>query len=533
MATNRARLPRAPWLIGSILLVLVAVVGGMYLAGAVNAVDEERFALAANSLTRDLEDRIDGFGLLGAALPSVAGPETGLSLDDVFRMVGVGEASIEPSAPVSLPLPGFSGFVIRDASTGALVTYGTAGVDVAGLVETPEMTHVISAAESGGPSYSAPIRQDGHVFYAIGVAVNGDGPDVVLAFIDVEELVNGSVGTDSQSVIDIRVVDTSDSHETILEIGTPPNVPARQTLVSWFNRTLRLELSPGRDFGAGGGPMAGALIAVLGSAIAALIFALGVATRRTAEEQAQQLRTALDSVVDKDRFIASVSHELRTPLTVIMGMSAELANRNDAFTLEERREILAAVAEQSTEMSYLIEDLLVAARSQTDTITVSNEVMNVYAQVETVRDALAHTSGRFLPISPDNAADLQAYGDTLRVRQVVRNLLSNAIRYGGADAGVTIRELGDHLEIEVWDTGEGIEEELRDIVFAPYGRAHTSGTQPNSVGLGLTVARDLVERMGGTITYAYEGHKSRFRVRLRRRHGGGSTAREPLATALP
>jgi signal transduction histidine kinase len=88
---------------------------------------------------------------------------------------------------------------------------------------------------------------------------------------------------------------------------------------------------------------------------------------------------------------------------------------------------------------------------------------------------------------------------------VVRNLVSNAIRYGGPQIHIRLENGDDHVRVTVFDDGAAIPEEHRDRIFDPYERAHSTSGVPGSVGLGLTVSQKLAELMGGSITYRFDG----------------------------
>jgi len=107
-----------------------------------------------------------------------------------------------------------------------------------------------------------------------------------------------------------------------------------------------------------------------------------------------------------------------------------------------------------------------------------------------------------------------ALADRLRVRQIVRNLLTNASRYGGAVAEVVIQD-GTLPSIQVRDNGSGVPDELVQRIFEPYGRAHSRGIATEAVGLGLTVSRTLAESMGGSLEYRHEGGWSVFELTLK------------------
>lgn len=108
-----------------------------------------------------------------------------------------------------------------------------------------------------------------------------------------------------------------------------------------------------------------------------------------------------------------------------------------------------------------------------------------------------------------------AEGDEMRVRQVVRNLVSNSIRHGGSRVWVESQIDGAEVLIHVCDDGAGVDDSIREAMFQPYVSRPNDGARPESVGLGLTVSRQLARLMGGDIEYAYTGH-SRFTLRLPR-----------------
>ena len=231
----------------------------------------------------------------------------------------------------------------------------------------------------------------------------------------------------------------------------------------------------------------------------------------TAQLRAQH---ALEELVrSKDEFLATVSHELRTPLTVVHGMAHELRDEWDSFSAEERHEMAGLIAEQSTELAFLVEDLLVVARADAGTLEVNVEAVDlrteVMAAVASVTDAISDTVSL-------ECGDAHVIADRLRVRQIVRNLLTNAHRYGGDDVRLTASPIArpGACSIQVRDNGSGVPEELAASLFEPYQRAHSLGIATEAVGLGLTVSRTLAESMGGALEYRREDGWSVFELTL-------------------
>ncbi len=210
-------------------------------------------------------------------------------------------------------------------------------------------------------------------------------------------------------------------------------------------------------------------------------------------------------VRSKDEFIAKVSHELRTPLTAVLGLTSEMS-ADQALSDSERSELMHLVAGQAEEMAYIVEDLLVAARADTGRIPLDMGVVDLGAELNATLDALAVRVASL----PDSAPTVLA--DPSRLRQVLRNLLTNAERYGGDEIRVLAGQTGARAWIEVRDNGEGVPAEDVERIFEPYGTAHAGFS--SSVGLGLSVARQLAEMMGGSLLYRRDGAETIFRMEL-------------------
>ncbi len=228
--------------------------------------------------------------------------------------------------------------------------------------------------------------------------------------------------------------------------------------------------------------------------------------RQSAHRQLEEL------IRSKDEFIASVSHELRTPLTAVVGLAHELRSDWERFGDGEGRELVSIIAEQSSDVANIVQDLLVAARADIGVLTVFPEAVDMGAEVErAVAECDPADRGR---VAVDMNGGAKAWADPARVRQILRNLLSNAVRYGGEHVAVRARRQGPVLRLDVVDDGGGLPEEEREAIFDAYHRAHEHRGQPGSVGLGLTVSRKLARLMGGDLVYGYAGGESVFSLTL-------------------
>ncbi len=236
---------------------------------------------------------------------------------------------------------------------------------------------------------------------------------------------------------------------------------------------------------------------------------IGVANDITARKRASERLEQL--VRSKDEFVASVSHELRTPLTAVVGFAQELREGMTEFGTNEVATFVELIAEQSMEVADLVEDLLVAARVDIDNVAVAPEAVAVRDQIDAVLAAWPAERRNRVRVSGDNA---KSYADPIRLRQILRNLLTNAERYGGDRIDAEVVDGFEEVTVRVRDDGPGIPERDREKIFEPYHRAHRIEGQPAAVGLGLTVSRQLARLMGGELSYRHEGGYSIFELTL-------------------
>ena len=210
----------------------------------------------------------------------------------------------------------------------------------------------------------------------------------------------------------------------------------------------------------------------------------------------------------KDQLVATVSHEIRTPLTAVVGIAEELRDPHSGIGETEREELLGIIAEQSLEVSRIVEDLLVVARSDAGNLVVDSQPINLGEEALKVMG----TVGQDIPIEVEPTTTVVA--DPQRVRQILRNLISNAQRYGGPNIRVVVREQGTRSVVEVRDDGGSLPAAGRSVVFEPYGRSENGERSVVSVGLGLTVSRRLARHMGGDLTYDHDGNETIFSLTL-------------------
>src|SRR4051794_6855179 len=233
----------------------------------------------------------------------------------------------------------------------------------------------------------------------------------------------------------------------------------------------------------------------------------------------------------RDQFLADVSHELRTPLAAILLWSRLLASGS----VEGREAEAAATIQRNAEAQrLLIDELLDASRVMAGTTTVTLRSARVDHVVREAVDALLPlATERGISIENRALGEVFAQLDPPRFTQVIRNLLDNAIRYSSSGTEILIetRAEGSNALVVVEDNGSGIERELLPHVFERFRRGESS-PQEGGLGLGLSIARELVELHRGEITAFSAGRDSgaTFTVRLPLRKRKAATKRSRAAT---
>jgi signal transduction histidine kinase len=219
----------------------------------------------------------------------------------------------------------------------------------------------------------------------------------------------------------------------------------------------------------------------------------------------------------KDDFLAMVSHELRAPLNVIRGVSQLLLQQH--ADLEGVSAAAAKIDRNAATLSRLVEDLLDLSRLQKRRFQLNVgpvDIVNVLNAAVDMNRLAAEAKG--VRIASDlDATPVQMLGDTLRLEQVVSNLVSNAIKFTPAGGVVTLRlsSVSTEVQIVVTDTGEGIAPEFLPHVFEPF-RQGDSRARGQGLGVGLAIVRQFVELHGGSIVADSDGagRGAKFTVRL-------------------
>ena len=242
------------------------------------------------------------------------------------------------------------------------------------------------------------------------------------------------------------------------------------------------------------------------------IRALNVHLEERVRERTHQLELTNASLADardmaeaamrtKGAFLAHMSHEIRTPLNAVMGLSQiGWATSADAAAVDTFSRILNS----SRFLLGIVDDILDASKLNADRLAVESIPMDLREVVEGAVDVVrVAAESKGLPLALEVAADLpaQAMGDPLRLRQILLNLLTNAIKFTDRGAvGIRVALEGGRVVVRVTDSGIGIREEDLAMLFEPFRQADPSITRRfGGSGLGLSISRRLAQLMGGDI----------------------------------
>lgn len=239
-----------------------------------------------------------------------------------------------------------------------------------------------------------------------------------------------------------------------------------------------------------------------------VLFMIGVAVLILVTVNQRMLMLELQ----RSQLLGSVSHELRNQLTGVMGMIDLALDKDVVPSADEVRDLIILARREAADATGIIEDLLTASRMESNVLDVASEPVDLDQEVAKVVDhyptegmAIRHTGPR---------TGVVALADQVRLRQVLRNLLSNAVRYGGKSIAISVHPDGARVHIRVADDGPGVPAGEEETIFLPYRRAANTPRHKSSVGLGLWISRRLAKAMSGDLTYRHADGQTVFEFTL-------------------
>jgi PAS domain S-box-containing protein len=252
--------------------------------------------------------------------------------------------------------------------------------------------------------------------------------------------------------------------------------------------------------------------------MAANLAAVAIENVRLLERESTARAAAEESNRLKDEFLATVSHELRTPLTAILGWSRMLES---GLETEMAERAIETIKRNAKAQAQIIDDILDVSRIITGNLYLELHPIELASVLEAAVNVVRPTAdAKGIRIEVDSAPEPTVVsGDANRLQQVFWNLLSNAVKFTapGGHVRLSLRQLDTQVEIEIADTGQGIDPGFLPYVFDRFRQADSTSTRHHGgLGLGLAIARHLVEIHGGQISAASDGDGkgATFRLRL-------------------
>ncbi|MFY8349667.1 ATP-binding protein [Pseudoalteromonas sp. SSM20] len=281
------------------------------------------------------------------------------------------------------------------------------------------------------------------------------------------------------------------------------------------------------------------LYGLIGTTLDALLLAFAVADKlrlinkqnfdlsQNLELKVKERTTALEVLTEelkdanlaKSRFLANMSHEIRTPMTSILGYIDTL-NSDDTLTPDEQRHGLRVIQKNSKHLLSLINDILDVSKIEANKLTIEQVPTNIFQLMSEVGSILGRqVRDKGLEFNIDYHFPLpnKIMSDPVRLRQILLNLTSNSVKFTQkGSVSIKVEMEDDDLKVTIVDTGIGMDKGSLEKLFSPFHQGDLSTTrQYGGTGLGLHISKNLVERLGGTMSVSSkEGKGSKFSFTL-------------------
>ena len=493
----------------------------MYLAPVLASRDYQGFFLVGR----------DGLNLSSARNENVGTPNLALVQPRFFERIWEGEGAMSTPMNSDVPLPDengvfhvdqatmFVGAPIRDAD-GEIIAALTLRID-----PTQDFTAILQRGRVGESGETYAFDEKGRLISesrfddqlrSIGLIDSGER---AILNVDIRDPgVNLVAAEDGALPVDERPLTRMASEA--LTSGGGRNLDGYrdyrgvEVVGAWlWDENLNLGITSEVDLAEAYGVLRSNRLAMIGVTVFIELLILGVAI-----VVVRHRRGLVALVNSKDELIASISHEIRTPLTAMVGFSQLLKDEASDLSPTDRSDMIRSIADEGVDLTNIVDDLLTSAKAEAGTLAVVAVPVSLRAQVAQVLETVGQISGKKMEVI---GPSIRAIGDPARVRQILRNLISNALRYGGDSVQVSIVNADSKARVLVSDNGPGIPREERERIFEPYHRAHNVPGLTASIGLGLSISRKLARLMDGDLVYRRETGVTIFELLL------------PKATEMP
>lgn len=492
---------------------LLVILGGIGVAYWIDAtaisVDRDRLSRGADAVRANVDEQLRILELAVTGTDSLVGKH--LDDTDLVNIVSAIDTSSLASilSVVSYPVTeegtGDGGHVIDEVMP---TSFGVPPIDVS-------RAEVADLLASGDAFLSEPvvISDAGRNDYILGRATEKEGRlELIGVLFRLDSVLQTAVDLAGEGEYSVAVRDLRQDSRAVIAYGDPVGTLQAVRSPSDFHGALDFVVRPSAGFPFSQSSWTVGVVVGTGVLIALLLVWMARMVRARARELEERLRLAQELSESKDRFLATVSHELRTPLTVVLGVAAEVGSDWENLPPGDRADLLAMMNEQANEASNIVEDLLVAARSDPSQLRLAIETTELRSHIEY---ALASLPQEAQPRIKRSGHRQLVEADSTRLRQIIRNLLENAVRYGGERVEIQSWREEDTVWLTVSDNGVALRKRDLERIFEPYERSNSSETEsPTGVGIGLYVSRMLARLMGGELDCYRPSGQTVFRLRL-------------------
>ncbi len=263
------------------------------------------------------------------------------------------------------------------------------------------------------------------------------------------------------------------------------------------------------------------LVFFLGAALLVYLIWVDITRSNYYKEQLEKAKEEAEELSKiKQRFLANMSHEIRTPLQSIIGFSEQLKNYHGPHL-----EAVGAINSSSEHLLHIVNEVLDYSRISSGSLSLVKEPFTLFSVLREVESAMRIQAERkrlTLLLDLEKASDFNLVGDAFRLRQILYNLIGNAIKFTARGyVKITLKTKEDETDVrctfEIMDTGIGIREEDLKKIFNQFEQASSFIARNfGGTGLGLTIVKSLVEAQGGTLNVTSQpGQGSMFQVDIR------------------